>query len=119
CDLQLPSDEAHRSVSRHHCQLDIDPPVVRVRDLGSRNGTFVNGRNIGQPAGAGAGDESSLLPDLPEAELHPGDSIRVGNVELQTPLGPPEDLVTSPAAPDPLAPAWPLPPLGDADNPRS
>jgi pSer/pThr/pTyr-binding forkhead associated (FHA) protein len=96
CDLQLPSDEPHRIISRHHCRLDIDPPVVRVRDLGSRNGTFVNGRNIGQPGGAG--DESCLLPGLPEAELHPGDSLRVGNVALQITLATPEDLVQGPLA---------------------
>ena len=47
CDPRLPSDDAHRSVSRHHCLLDINPPDVRVRDLGSRNGTFVNGLKIG------------------------------------------------------------------------
>ena len=29
CYLQLPSDEEHRTISRHHCLLDIDPPEVR------------------------------------------------------------------------------------------
>ncbi|KYC36281.1 hypothetical protein WA1_52005 [Scytonema hofmannii PCC 7110] len=34
--------------SRYHCLLDINPPDIRVRDFGSRNGTYVNGKKIGQ-----------------------------------------------------------------------
>ena len=33
-------------VSRHHCVLLLDEYTLRIRDLGSRNGTFVNGRRI-------------------------------------------------------------------------
>ncbi len=33
-------------VSRHHCVLRQDEYTLRVRDMGSRNGTFVNGRRI-------------------------------------------------------------------------
>jgi pSer/pThr/pTyr-binding forkhead associated (FHA) protein len=33
-------------VSRRHCQFVIDPPYATVRDLGSLNGTFVNGSRI-------------------------------------------------------------------------
>src|SRR5438132_7438837 len=52
CSVRLPSHgwEFHM-VSRHHCRLDIDPRRVRVRDLGSRNGTYINGRLIGLRAG--------------------------------------------------------------------
>jgi pSer/pThr/pTyr-binding forkhead associated (FHA) protein len=32
--------------SRRHCHFDIDPPNVTVRDLGSLNGTYVNGEPI-------------------------------------------------------------------------
>ena len=40
CDLRL----QNRFVSRHHCELIVDDrdQVLRVRDLGSQNGTFVN-----------------------------------------------------------------------------
>src|SRR5205809_241433 len=48
CDIQLPHDGLHADVSRHHCLFEIDPPSIRVRDLGSRNGTYVNGELIGQ-----------------------------------------------------------------------
>jgi pSer/pThr/pTyr-binding forkhead associated (FHA) protein len=34
-------------VSRHHCVLLLDEYALRIRDLGSKNGTFVNGRRVG------------------------------------------------------------------------
>jgi predicted component of type VI protein secretion system len=34
-------------ISRHHCALLLDDFTLRVRDLGSRNGTFVNEHRIG------------------------------------------------------------------------
>ena len=37
---------ASQHVSRFHAALATDGPVVTIRDLGSRNGTFVNGRRI-------------------------------------------------------------------------
>ncbi|MBV9125107.1 MAG: FHA domain-containing protein, partial [Planctomycetes bacterium] len=48
CNPRLPNDIHHAAISRHHCLLDINPPDIRVRDFGSRNGTFVNGSKIGQ-----------------------------------------------------------------------
>lgn len=36
----------HPSISRHHCQVRIRDGIVRIRDLGSRNGTIINGRRI-------------------------------------------------------------------------
>src|SRR5205085_11341830 len=39
----LPRD---RFFSRHHCLLEIAPPQAFIRDLGSTNGTFVNGMRI-------------------------------------------------------------------------
>src|SRR5262249_56485128 len=44
CDIMLPAE----GVSRHHCRLALDPPTLRVRDLGSRNGTYLNGESIGK-----------------------------------------------------------------------
>ena len=43
--LYLPDD---RFFSRNHCLLEIDPPRCFLRDLGSTNGTFVNGRRVGE-----------------------------------------------------------------------
>ncbi len=39
----LPQD---RFFSRHHCILEIAPPQAFLRDLGSTNGTFVNGMRV-------------------------------------------------------------------------
>ncbi len=41
--LCLPDD---RFFSRNHCLIEIDPPRCFLRDLGSTNGTFVNGRRV-------------------------------------------------------------------------
>ena len=56
CDLCIPLT----SVSRRHCQLNQDDGMLKVRDLGSRNGTILNGKRID------------------EAVVQPGDSIRIG-----------------------------------------
>jgi pSer/pThr/pTyr-binding forkhead associated (FHA) protein len=36
------------TVSRYHCLIEIAPPSVMVRDFGSLNGTYLNGKKIGQ-----------------------------------------------------------------------
>src|SRR5918996_110822 len=41
--LCLPED---RFFSRNHCLLEINPPRSFLRDLGSTNGTFVNGQRV-------------------------------------------------------------------------
>jgi hypothetical protein len=75
CHPRLPNDEQHRTVSRHHCLLDINPPAIRIRDFGSLNGTYVNGVRIGQR------DQREPVPDhpaFPEHDLVDGDEIRLG-----------------------------------------
>ncbi|MGH3343926.1 MAG: FHA domain-containing serine/threonine-protein kinase [Carbonactinosporaceae bacterium] len=59
--------DRHRGVSRRHCRLDVDPPQVYVRDLGSDYGTHVNDRRLGR---------------LTELSLAHGDEVRVGDVRL-------------------------------------
>ncbi|MFI1094011.1 protein kinase [Streptomyces sp. NPDC020917] len=67
CGIPLAATE--KKVSRHHCVLDVNPPLVRVRDLGSRNGTYVNGER--------------LAPGPAGRELSDGDEIRVGGAVLR------------------------------------
>lgn len=44
--IEVPGDQTW--VSRMHCLLDINPPDISVRDMGSLNGTFINGALIGK-----------------------------------------------------------------------
>ncbi|MGC5660820.1 protein kinase domain-containing protein [Micromonospora sp. WMMD723] len=56
-DCGIRVDDGHLRVSRRHCRLDIDPPQVRVHDLGSRHGTWLDGRPVDGGRLLSAGDE--------------------------------------------------------------
>lgn len=56
-------------VSRHHCVFTVDEFVVRLRDLGSTNGTFVNGERI-----------------RGQVILNHGDKVAVGKLEFEVSL---------------------------------
>jgi pSer/pThr/pTyr-binding forkhead associated (FHA) protein len=58
CDFRIPLGE----ISRKHCRLIKDGESLRAEDLGSSNGTYVNGARV------------------QEAELSPGDTLKVGSV---------------------------------------
>ena len=80
CDMQLPTTLEFMEVSRHHCVLDVDAPALQVRDLGSRNGTFINGDKIGQR------QPSALAEATDEAGWHvlkEGDELRIGSTTLR------------------------------------
>lgn len=64
CDVRPLSEE----VSRRHCAVTVGPADVWVEDLGSRNGTFVNGTRI----------EAKTRTKVAD-----GDLIRVGSLELR------------------------------------
>jgi predicted component of type VI protein secretion system len=49
-------------VSRRHAELTITPGAVRIRDLGSRNGTLVNGRAVTAPTRLRDGDQLQIGP---------------------------------------------------------
>jgi pSer/pThr/pTyr-binding forkhead associated (FHA) protein len=86
CDIRLPRDPGPLDVSRHHCELEVDPPNIRIRDLGSLHGTYVNCELIGQRPH----DQDSETIDLRSGksrELKAGDEIRVGNTVLRVGVG--------------------------------
>lgn len=56
CDLCVPL----MVISRRHCELNMDQGQLKVRDLGSRNGTFLNDRKI------------------EEETVNPGDKLQIG-----------------------------------------
>ncbi|TAF12823.1 MAG: FHA domain-containing protein, partial [Nostocales cyanobacterium] len=78
CNLQL-ANEVDMTISRYHCLLDINPPDIRVRDLGSLNGTFVNGKKIGQRKRNQTAQEG-LKSNFPEYDLQDGDEIKLGDI---------------------------------------
>jgi pSer/pThr/pTyr-binding forkhead associated (FHA) protein len=81
CDLRIPIT----TVSRRHCQLCVNNQSLKIRDLGSRNGTFVNGKRI------------------EEATIKPGDNITIGPLifALQIDGQPKEFVPPTPAAQKP------------------
>jgi pSer/pThr/pTyr-binding forkhead associated (FHA) protein len=60
CDLRIPVGD----VSRKHCRLVRTDDGIRIEDLGSSNGTYVNSQRV------------------QESELNPGDLVGVGPVQF-------------------------------------
>jgi len=82
CQLRIPTND----VSRQHCALLIQDKKLIARDLGSSNGTFVNGKRIA------------------ETDLKPGDRLRVGPVTFVVQIdGKPATIKPEDAAPKSLA----------------
>ena len=96
CTIRLPGDDW--TVSRHHCLLEVDPPLLRVQDLGSLNGTYVNREKVGQRDRALSPGEASRVAQ-PVRELRNGDELRVGNTcfHVALLLTPPEGAEPPPA----------------------
>ncbi len=74
------------SISRKHAQIELEDDVWYVRDLGSRNGVFVDGERTQRAA------------------LHDGAVFRLGEVELRF-------RAIEPAAQTPVAPVVPVQPV--------
>ncbi len=82
CQLKLPNDELHRTISRYHCLLDINPPDIRVRDFGSKNGTYINDQKIGQRRQNQTAKEGVKMT-FPEHDLKEGDGIKIGKTVFE------------------------------------
>jgi hypothetical protein len=55
----------HTSISARHCEITLEKDSIHIRDLGSTNGTFLDGARIN------------------EARLKAGQTLRLGSVELE------------------------------------
>src|SRR4051794_36370154 len=77
CNVRIKSSQ----VSRKHCELFEKKGLLLVKDLGSANGPFFNGKKVnGQKV------------------LDPGDEISIGGVQLRVPkIGQPPPIKTPPA----------------------
>jgi pSer/pThr/pTyr-binding forkhead associated (FHA) protein len=83
---------ADGSVSSHHCEIVLRGSDVVIHDLGSTNGSFINGEKI------------------TESVLKPGQTLKLGQIELQlVPDGAPMPAMKPAAAPVPGSPAAPAP----------
>jgi pSer/pThr/pTyr-binding forkhead associated (FHA) protein len=79
CDIRVPAEAVSQDVSRRHCAIALDPPAVRVRDLGSLNGTRVNGIKISQEDSTLCAEESVDAASY-WVELHSGDEVQLGQL---------------------------------------
>jgi eukaryotic-like serine/threonine-protein kinase len=77
CQLRLPCALDFLGISRHHCLLTLNPAGVWVRDCGSRNGTKLNGMQIGRPASWNVPIEVASGP-FRDYALHDGDELTIG-----------------------------------------
>lgn len=73
CRCMIKGDD---TFSRHHLILEINGPNVTLKDLGSLNGTLVNGRRIYDGRGEDV-DPAKAEPSRPEG-LRDGDRIEAG-----------------------------------------
>ena len=74
CDFRIPLE----SVSRRHCQLSYEEGNLRIRDLGSRNGTYLNGKKV------------------EEVEVQPGDFLQIGPVTFAFQIDGQPNTITGP-----------------------
>lgn len=84
CDLRIPLS----SVSRQHCEVRVEGDQIKVRDLGSSNGTYHNSIRI-QEAFLAAGDELVVGPvvftvviDGEPSEIRPVRTLVSGQEEV-------------------------------------
>jgi pSer/pThr/pTyr-binding forkhead associated (FHA) protein len=86
CYPRLPDELLYKDISRHHCLLSIHLPELRLLDLGSTNGTFVNGAKVGPgaelaPAPEDNAQVTTVAADADPPGWHPlkdGDVITLG-----------------------------------------
>ena len=95
CALLIPKEKDMR-ISRRHCLLILDPPKARIRDLGSRNGTFVNQEQL-KPGSLGDVPEQRTPQDL---ALNHGDKLTIGETEFEV-LIPSQENIAVVVAPPP------------------
>jgi hypothetical protein len=94
CHLCVPGDP---QVSRHHFLLEACPPMASLRDLGSLNGTHVNGKKCGGRE-KGETPEQGALRQYPSIDLKNGDRITVGKSTIEVRLESAPDADVVPAA---------------------
>jgi pSer/pThr/pTyr-binding forkhead associated (FHA) protein len=76
CFIQLSGTERDRLISRHHCLLGINPPAIQVEDLGSSNGTYINGSRV-DPI------PKEMVSETAGLAVNHGDVLTIGGTTLR------------------------------------
>jgi hypothetical protein len=97
CDIELSDPEA----SRRHAMVRREGEAVLIEDLGSTNGTFVNGERVAAPRKLSEGDEVRIGETV--WRLQPP----AGATKVAQPIEKPDVTVARPVAEQPPAPAAP------------
>src|SRR5262245_40267833 len=87
CHARLAASDA--SASRHHFLLEVNPPLARLRDLGSLNGTHVNGVRHGGRRPDQAPEAAAARAGGAGVDLRDGDEIRVGATVIRVSVSAP------------------------------
>lgn len=87
CHAHLPDDSF---VSRHHFIIEANPPDIRLRDLGSLNGTYVNKTKYGS-RDKDETPEDAADREFPEVDLKDRDKIYVGETVFEVRVELPAD----------------------------
>ena len=102
---------ADRTVSGRHAEITVDSGHVVVRDLGSSNGTFVNGVGIsshrltsGDKVEFGSASRFRFVDTRPSATTGSNAKVEAGRIQLNRP---PRNIVTAPSGTIRLGPAPP------------
>jgi len=69
-------------LSRHHFILEVNPPSARLQDLGSLNGTYVNGKKVGGRDVNETPEEALARYKFPWVDLKNGDEIITGDTRF-------------------------------------
>ena len=80
CHAHLSKDD--KFSSRHHFLLEVNPPQARIRDLGSLNGTYINGVKYGGRR-AEETPQEAIYRGQSEVNLKDRDEIQVGDTVLR------------------------------------
>jgi pSer/pThr/pTyr-binding forkhead associated (FHA) protein len=88
-------------VSRQHCVLRVAGDVVHIRDLGSRNGTLVNGVLLDRERQLDHGDQVQVGPLVFEVSLDSETASHTVGTASQLQAGPAEPLPGDNGAPPP------------------
>lgn len=126
CDITIGDPD----VSRRHAEIQIVGAVLSIQDLGSTNGTFVNGERIDQPRSLRDGDEvrigavvwrlrapvgatriaGTMSAEEAGAAATPSQATTVRPAAEPAPEPPPTEQQPAPAVSEPATPATPEPP---------